>query len=174
MCEYLNTCMQVFISMQTRINPPVCVDDVIIQNNHNNMHGAMRTTVHMQLILLNNSMGGLGLTGRGSLLNRSSSLLCVSVCVDNFYKRRETERKKERRGQRKEKQDTQKLCPEITSFAAVDTGRERTAMIGGLQIIETSCIGNMWDFLFFDQHSLHSDYEILQCVNFTRDCVIIH
>lgn len=83
---YLYTCMQVFISMQTSINPPVCINDVIIHKKHNNKHGAMLATVHMQLILLDHSVGGFRYNRQGQLGQDLNSSVCVCVYLEFLLK----------------------------------------------------------------------------------------
>lgn len=64
--------------MQTRVNPPVCISDVIIQNNHNNIYGVMLATVAVTTDPARQQCGGIRYD---SLLDRSSSPVCVCVCV---------------------------------------------------------------------------------------------
>lgn len=105
MSERINTCMQVFISMQTglilqcaSVTSP-CITTTITSTARCWQRPPQR------LIPLDNSVQGLGVTGMGSLLDRSSSTVCVGVCCGNFENSKKKEVKERQMRMRKETAD---------------------------------------------------------------------
>lgn len=83
--------MRVFITMQTGINPPVCISDVIIQNNNNNIYGAMLATVAGTTDPSRQQRRGIRYDRHGQLTGQEL-ISSVPVCVRVTFKTQKKER----------------------------------------------------------------------------------